>query len=214
MSLGLDVDGVLYQCTGPLFFQWVNENDLGNWDHNAFMASGGKWTVITDMSKNYVDELYARFARENVEKLHLLMPGAQEALREMNGRTKYVATGRAPHLEAATSQSLMRDYGNFSQFIFGCLDRKHERLGAIESPNTTHFFVDNTLQECLNILEHCPGIQVILFPDRYRYTTPEVSGLIALESEGRVQKGVSDDDWDGVCQESWQEITDIILNDN
>ena len=138
------------------------------------------------------------------------MPGAQDALHQLNGYPKCVATARAPEMEVTTSGKLKEFFGEFRQFYFGYKERKAEAVLHAKG----QYVIDDSLHECQLVHDLCPNVCTILFPMRHRYDTPVVPGIRQLKAQQDVRRGIGDDDWHGVCQAAWKETVDIILNHN
>ncbi len=199
-----DLDGPLALCVENLFFAWANSHPSVTqvWDYEKLVATGD-WAAATGMKQGESTKLFQEFMQSDAYPGFLPTPGAIQALKKIPSASRLLATARGRILYKPTRALLDRYFGRFRQYHFNVHDAKVN----IAKQSGADFVVDDCYPLIMRIARETSAIP-ILFPKPTSRRVSRRRGVIILAAESAVYPDMPCHEFQQVCTQAWQEISD------
>lgn len=201
-----DFDGPLALSVESEFFAWANQHPTVTepWDYEKLVETGD-WAAATGMKHGETTKLFQEFMLSPACPGFRPTPGAINTLATIPTRCRFLATARGHLLSVVTREFLDEYYGPFHRYDFNV----HEAKIALAKRLKPKFVIDDCYQLLRSIARVTKTIP-ILFPKPTARQLDRPDGVIILAVESSVYQGMPLDDYERVCTEAWQEISDIL----
>lgn len=206
LVVGVDIDGVLVNCTTAEFLWWV-EREKGYHGAYARYLMHNDWEEAMQLPSAEISRLYAEFEASPQFPGKQPVAGGQAGVRRLKHELVcelHTITARPHTMRACTLDMLGLFYpDDFDGFHFNGWPTKKE-LVTISGAGI--LIEDNYAQACA-----VASIgNVIMFPGRFNVKLPRHPKVIYLEASRDADVNASDEIWQGIQAAAWREIPDII----
>ena len=205
MHIVFDVDGPLVRNKEQAFFEFAGSQGQ-HWDYEAF-ARTDNWQQATGLTKAALGTWYEKFWA-SPDTHDQTTPGATQAMEQLKGYDRSIATSRPHQIAGATRDFLSQHFGQFDTYHFAAADNKAQVVAGCHAK----WFIEDNLEMACEVVAKT-STRVILFPrpGRAPQTNGPGNGLVRLDIERRISPDLTPADWTGIYRAAWSKIVHYII---